>query len=893
MMASIMDLILRVMGNSGQFREDMEQDKVVLEDFVNSIHDLNIDVNLEDADAKAKLDAFRADLEKVRNAHADIDIDDADAKMKVDEIRLKLDEIRTASAKIDIHDEDAKLKIDEIKLKLDEIKNESARIKIDDKDAKAKLDDLKAKMDELHQKSVDVEINDADAKVKLDDIKMKLDDIRDAHSKIDVDDERALLQIDELDRKLDRLEARIETINHTPVKPKVDEKGAAGEAGAGAGLLVGSILSVLPAISPLAAVATAAIGSLGGAFTAATAGAVGFGVIARGVFKDVQSQAANVTKAQQGVAAAQQNVNKASEQLKAAKTYQQWLVASENLTKAQQGLAQATKAADQAQASQGTTITNFETTLDGFKSYWSSYVKSFESPVLVAFTLGLQGAQKVLELMQPVIRNAAGAIDQLLREFDHDLGGSASVSFFKTLAQTTGPAILAFGRSAANIFSGLGGIFKAFAPTFGGVENGLVSLTARFAAWGQQLGSSNSFRQFLEYVRKEAPQVMSLIGNLSTTVVKLLEAMAPGGAVVIAVVNSILKLVNALLSVNPLIGEVGVAIMQGIGVMKLLAPVISGVITAIRFFAVSFLGASEEVGAAIMGLSGPIGWIIAAVVAAVILIVTHWKQISKEAQKLWKDVSNFFSQLATDIQKIWNKFLKWLDTLWNRIVSFFKKWGPEVLTLLVPFMGIPLVIAQHYRQIIGWLESVWKKVVSGIKTFGSNAISEVKKIGQEIGDYFANLAHEAVQWGSNIIHSMAQGITNAIGAVRSAVSNVASNISHFLGFHSPAKEGPGSDADRWMPNLMSMMVEGVNAGIPKVRAALSQVMIPPNSASMIRMSGEFANAEGGSLVVHYNQNAPVYGVDDLNDAISSGVQAGIDRFKKSVKKTARGMGVSN
>jgi hypothetical protein len=52
-----------------------------------------------------------------------------------------------------------------------------------------------------------------------------------------------------------------------------------------------------------------------------------------------------------------------------------------------------------------------------------------------------------------------------------------------------------------------------------------------------------------------------------------------------------------------------------------------------------------------------------------------------------------------------------------------------------------------------------------------------------------------------------------------------------LGFHSPTEEGAGADADTWMPNLINMLVDGVNKGAPKLQDALKRV-IPGMDSSL-------------------------------------------------------------
>jgi uncharacterized protein YceK len=49
-------------------------------------------------------------------------------------------------------------------------------------------------------------------------------------------------------------------------------------------------------------------------------------------------------------------------------------------------------------------------------------------------------------------------------------------------------------------------------------------------------------------------------------------------------------------------------------------------------------------------------------------------------------------------------------------------------------------------------------------------------------------------------------------------------VKNILGFHSPAREGPGSDADTWAPNLVKMFASGIEGGAGDARTAAHSVI---------------------------------------------------------------------
>jgi tape measure domain-containing protein len=64
--------------------------------------------------------------------------------------------------------------------------------------------------------------------------------------------------------------------------------------------------------------------------------------------------------------------------------------------------------------------------------------------------------------------------------------------------------------------------------------------------------------------------------------------------------------------------------------------------------------------------------------------------------------------------------------------------------------------------------------------------------------------------GQNLINGFIKGIKSKIQAAKNAVSNVSQTVKDYLGWHSPTKKGAGSDSDKWIPNLMDMMIKEFN-----------------------------------------------------------------------------------
>lgn len=428
------------------------------------------------------------------------------------------------------------------------------------------------------------------------------------------------------------------------------------------------------------------------------------------------------------------------------------------------------------------------------------------------------------------------------------------------------------------------------------------------------------------------------------------------GKQVLSVVGPPIKDVFGWLSEH---GEIVKAVLIGIaaGFTALkAAAAIDGIIKTFKSFTTvaGALTTSGIVGLVIVG--------IAALAAAAYLIIKNWGPISAFFKKLWDDVTGWFVTA-------WDNIKKFFSGIWDWIKGFFVQWGPVILTMIAPFLGIPLLIFQHWDQIKTFLKAVWDGVISIAKGFVDgivkafewmynhnyyfkdlvdfivNAFNTVKTfvtqiwnditgflkkawegiakiatgfwndeiagwkkifdfvcgivkaiwdavvaawkgmveavapvftqlwdsvtdIFNKIKNFIGDIIKDAFDWGKNLIGGFIDGIKSMISAVGDAVSNVVNKVKGFLGFHSPAKEGPGSDADTWAPNLMNMFAGGILDNIDNVVAAARRAAEPirqamasifPSSSLSASFTGCLAGTSmvasaggyGGSQIINY------------------------------------------
>lgn len=152
----------------------------------------------------------------------------------------------------------------------------------------------------------------------------------------------------------------------------------------------------------------------------------------------------------------------------------------------------------------------------------------------------------------------------------------------------------------------------------------------------------------------------------------------------------------------------------------------------------------------------------------------------------------------------------------------------------------------------------WGKISAEGKKLGS----DIENIFNNIRSYVDSVVADAENWGKNLIDNFIGGITGNIAKVEKAVKNVASTIKNFLGFHSPAKEGPGADADQWMPNLMQMLSGGIVGNVSLMQKAATKAIHPlQNAMTSLGVTGSRA-----TLGITGQPNSSLGGMPQLGSA---------------------------
>ena len=281
------------------------------------------------------------------------------------------------------------------------------------------------------------------------------------------------------------------------------------------------LISVIGSLLPIAAAGIqATIGAVGGLVSMigdATIGTVSFAAVATATLNDVLD--------------AQKQINKANQDMDRASSESERQTALENMAKAYRGLSEEQIAA--------------LSSLSKFKSFWDDFSKSFQKPVVVAFTQALEGFKTLIEFLGPTVTAAGNAIMNTFQRANAAMKGLDVTRFFDSVAKNVGPVMETFGMVFMDVMQGVMNIMVAFEPVSAAMQGGLRGLSQGFLQWTRSLSSSEQFKQFLNFVISTGPQFVTTLGQITVLVMDLVNALAPLGKVMIGLINVIVTGFNA------------------------------------------------------------------------------------------------------------------------------------------------------------------------------------------------------------------------------------------------------------------------------------------------------------------------------------------------------------
>lgn len=508
------------------------------------------------------------------------------------------------------------------------------------------------------------------------------------------------------------------------------------------GLMIASIQALIPVIASLVPALFAVLNAIGvvaggvvglaGAFGIAGAGAMAFGLMATSAIKMLNDGTLKATAETRRYQAALSQVqstwqgiikqNQAQIFNTLANGLQTVNVALQRMTPFLSGVA---KGMEQASAGMLKWAQHSQTASKFFNMMNTTGVKTFNTLLSAAGKFG-DGLVNVFTQLAPLFLWTAQQLNKLGASFQKWANSAAGQNAIRSFIEYTKTNLPKIGQIFANVFAGIGNLMAAFAQNSAGIFDWLVKLTGQFRAWSEQVGKSEGFKKFVQYVQENGPVIGQLIGNIVRALIAFGTAMAPIASVILKFVTALAGFIAKLFETHPAIARVvGVmmilggifwalmapvlainsvlglfgtsllqiipkifSVMRGAGLITNIFRILGSVFTWIRNIAMLVVGGFESIGVVLGMLSGPVLIVIGVILALVGVIIYLWK------------TNEGFRQMITDA---WNGIVTAISGAISSIINWFMQLWASIQQTLQPIMPILQMLGQVFMQVLGVL----------------------------------------------------------------------------------------------------------------------------------------------------------------------------------------------
>ena len=395
-------------------------------------------------------------------------------------------------------------------------------------------------------------------------------------------------------------------------------------------------------------------------------------------------------------------------------------------------------------------------------------------------------------------------------------------------------------------------IAAAFSGTSFKISDALLNIRNQFGLWvadmdeslgiSQAIGTTmvKAFTLGMDVLRRVQTRVEWLADKLGGTqnLFKLIGTVAAAAFGVMAI-PKVLSLLSALQKIDKTLMAARLKVLALIAVVAVIALLVQDFVAFMK-------GENSLIGSlfdkAGIGAENARQTILKAWTTVKEFLLTAWGVIKQAAQTIFGALQRFWDTWGETIITVFS-------TIWNTLVSLIQPFLDAIAGIInflasvftgdwegawTAIKDIASSIWEMIKNIISGaltiITSIWDTAVgifTGIFENIKNAVVErVTSIKDAIVngftaaiDWIKSLPEQALQWGADIIQGIVDGIKGAIGAVGDAVKGVADKIKSFLGFSKP-EDGPLSDFDTYMPDMIDLMAKGITAGREKIKGAL-------------------------------------------------------------------------
>ncbi len=304
--------------------------------------------------------------------------------------------------------------------------------------------------------------------------------------------------------------------------------------------------------------------------------------------------------------------------------------------------------------------------------------------------------------------------------------------------------------------------------------------------------------------------------------------------------------------------------------------IMKGVMAAVSVATKAWAAVQWVLNAALDG--NPIGILIllvAGLIAIVVAVVTHWKQVASFFSTLWNDITGFFRKNILKILEVVGGPLVGLVifvvTHWKQVSAFFAQLWADIVGGVVGFA----------KGFVGFFVGLWNNIVNGISGFVGTVVKFFTQLPGNILHAIGNMGNLLFDSGKNIIQGLINGITNIGSNIGKTINNIVSGAVNgfkaLLGIHSPSTVF--AEAGK---NIGQGLAIGINATKGLVHGAASDLANTTNGAFKGSVKPLSASTSPTSSTGPVAASSAPAGNSNVNITVNIGMYAGSQTEKQKV-----------
>lgn len=461
---------------------------------------------------------------------------------------------------------------------------------------------------------------------------------------------------------------------------------------------------------------------------------------------------------------------------------------NELITKIQAGqiktedFAEAFKRAGMSMQDMATSYKTIDQALDGLKETLANKLK----PAFDALSkAGIKALEAIMNQLDKIdFKKLATGLEEVLNKIDFN----AIVEKISSFVSTSVAKIKEFWQGFSNT-SAIAGFKKALSEVWEAIKKVVSALSGGdMASFGEKIGkglsiASQAIQSFAKVVQSLSPEQIRAVASafLAFKTAQRTTKLATSALVGLSSAVSTTKNVFGGMQSATRVGTALFGVARGSKAASSALTFMAESSTLAKV-AVGGLNIFSKVGGwigtaitAIVGFLGPVGLVIAAIVAIGAAFVVLWNKSEGFRNffiGLWNGIVNVASNAWKGIQNAWNGFVEWFSSLWNSVKetasnawnSFLEKAKPVIDAIKSAWNTISEFFSNLWSGIKSFASNVWNSFLEGARPI----VEGLMNVWNALTEFFSALWNGIVSVATTVWNCIVEVVTPIIEAIKTA-----------------------------------------------------------------------------------------------------------------------------